>query len=346
MRRREFISLLGGAAAAWPLAARAQQPAMPVIGFLQRSIARRDRAIWWPRSAEAWAKPAMSRAATSRSNTVGRGQYDRLPALAADLVRRQVAVIVATGGSLAALAAKAATPTIPIVFIHRRRPGPIWPRRQSQPAGRKRHRYELLVQRAGGEATWSCCTSWFPGVSAIGMLVNPNCPDTETEVRDAQEAARALGLKLRSRRQHRATRSTRPLQRLFEQRAGALLCRRRPVLHQPTRSTRRVGGAPCVARDLSLRDFATAGGLMSYGIELADAYRQVGVYAGQFSRAPAADLPSCSRPSSSSSSTSRPPRRSGSTVPPTLLVARRRGDRMREGARQSWRDQPVQVRPR
>ena len=116
MRRREFITLLGGAAA-WPLAARAQQPAMPVVGFLTHRVGRCLRALLWPRSAKASTKPAMSKARTStvEYHWLG-GQYDRLPALMADLVRRHVAVIAAPGTSQAALAAKAATATIPIVF--------------------------------------------------------------------------------------------------------------------------------------------------------------------------------------------------------------------------------------
>ena len=170
MRRREFITLLGGAAAAWPLAARAQQPAMPVIGFLSAGSPEAHRDHSSPHSAKGWAKLAMSKARTLRSNTAGRTvETDRLPALAADLVRRQVTVIVGDRRRRPALAAKAATTTIPIVFATGERPGRGWSCRQPQPAGRQRHRHHLHEYGACGKAARAFAGTLAPRRALCGL---------------------------------------------------------------------------------------------------------------------------------------------------------------------------------
>ena len=195
MRRREFITLLGGAAAAWPLAARAQQPAMPVVGFLN-SLGRNDR----PNLGEAFRR-GLSEAGYVEGRNVtieyrfAENQHDRLPALAADLVGRKVAVIAATGGGNSVLAAKAATTTIPIVFTFGGDPVQVG--------------FVASLNRPGGNVTG---ISWFgsqliakglglmheliPNAAVIGLMVNPKLPETARMLSDAQEAARTLGRQL------------------------------------------------------------------------------------------------------------------------------------------------------
>ena len=149
------------------------------------------------------------------------GQYDRLPALAADLVRRQVAVIAAFT-PVAALAAKAATTTIPIVFNRRRRPGQTWTCRQPQPAGRQHYRRDLSESGAGAEATGAGCTSWFPNATIVAVLVNPSNANAEPELSDTQVAARALGLQLIVFRASTEREIDTAFANLVQQRAGAL----------------------------------------------------------------------------------------------------------------------------
>jgi putative tryptophan/tyrosine transport system substrate-binding protein len=195
MRRREFITLLGGAAATWPFEARAQQPTMPVIGFLNGQ----SLATWGPLVAAF--RRGLNEAGYIEGQNVAveyrwaEGQPDRLPALAADLVQRQVTVIVTTGGNSPAIAAKAATSTIPIVFMSNDDP----------------RKYGLVasLNRPGGNVTR---VSWFsaelgskrlallhelvPGATTVALLVNPNNAEAARQPADLQEAARTIGLQI------------------------------------------------------------------------------------------------------------------------------------------------------
>ena len=194
MKRREFISLLGGAVAAWPLAVRAQQPAMPVIGFLSSRSpdpsANRRSGI--PPRPEV--KSGSSKVETWRSNTAGR-RADMIGCRRwrPNLVRRPVTVIVASAPP-AALAAKAATSTIPIVFSGGIDPV-SWPRRRPQPAGRQRYRSHPVQHRAGGKA-FRIAARAGAQATVLALLVNPTFPGTDAIVDDMRTAARTLGVRL------------------------------------------------------------------------------------------------------------------------------------------------------
>jgi ABC-type uncharacterized transport system substrate-binding protein len=296
IRRREFITLLGGAGllcAAKARRARAQQPAMPVIGFLNNTspdtvVEPRLRAF----------RQGLKEAGFVEGENVAieyrwaEGQYDRLPALAAELVRRQVAVIAATGGTPSALAAKAATTTIPIVFAVADDP--------------VRLGLVANLARPGGNATGinffvgelvakrlELLRELVPAVTRVAVLVNPaNAPNTEITLRDVEAAARAMGLQI----QVLNASTTREIDSAF-----ASFMRERPdalfVGNDAFFTSRRVQFVTLAARDripaaYSNRDYVEAGGLMTYGTKIADAYRQVGAYAGRILKgAKPVDLP-------------------------------------------------------
>jgi putative ABC transport system substrate-binding protein len=289
--RREFISLLGGAAAAWPLAARAEQPAMPIVGFVEG------------RSAEATVRQAAAfRKALSETGYVEGhnvmveyhwldGQYDRLPALMADLVRRRVAVIVALSNA-PALAAKAATTTIPIVFgvgqdpvrmglvASLARPG-------GNATGINFFNQEAVAKRLG------LLHDLVPKAVRIAVLVNPaNASATEPTLREIPEAARVLGLQIQILEASTSREIEAAFATLARDRADALFVAPdaffvgRPVQFATLAAHHRVPAA------YTQRDFVEAGGLMSYGTDIPDMFRRVGVYTGQILKgAKPADLP-------------------------------------------------------
>jgi len=281
MRRREVITLLGGAAAAWPLAARAQQPEkLPVVGFVSsRSL---DGSA---RHAAALTKGLSELGYVEGQNVVVEyhwlsGQNDRLPALMADLVRRRVAVI-ATVGDPPTIAAKAATTTIPIAFGF-----------SGDPVG---HGLVVSLARPGGNATGinfftsevltkrlGLLHELVPKAVRVVVLVNPtNTPSTESTLRDVPEAARAIGLQIQilnasTSREIEAAFATISLERadaLFVAPDGFFNARRVQLATLATHY--RIPAA------YPSREVVEAGGLMSYGTDLLDMYRQVGIYAGR-----------------------------------------------------------------
>jgi putative ABC transport system substrate-binding protein len=290
MRRRELISLLGGAAAAWPLTARAQQPAMPVIGFLSAvspgPIAQRIAAFHQGLNEAGYVEGRN----VAIENRWAEEQYDRLPALAADLVGRRVVVIV-TYTDAAALAAKAATTTIPIVFVNGGDP--------------VRAGIVPSLNRPGGNVTG---VSFFgvdlapkqlallhevvPNAAVIALLVDQNVPDAVIQVPAMQEAARILGLQLVVLKVGIASDIDTAFATLVRERAGALVVgtgalltnRRKQIIALAARH-----GLPTI---YPFREFTADGGLISYGNNVPDSFRQAGVYAGRILKGDKpADLP-------------------------------------------------------
>jgi len=321
MRRREFISLLGGAPAAWPLVARAQQPAMPVIGFLDSRSpdGMTDRL-------RAFHEGLKDSGYVERENVAieyhwAENQFDRLPELAAELVRQQVAVIVASGGIAPALAAKAATTTIPIVFLAAEDPVRLGlVASLAKPGGNLTginfFNAELTAKRL------QLLREMVPGAARIAVLVNPaNATTTETTLRDVQPAARAMGLQI----QVLNASTNREIDAAF-----ATFVRERPdavfVGIDPFLISRRVQLAQLatlhqVPAAYALREFAEAGGLMSYGTNIADAFRQIGVYAGRILKgAKPADLPVVQSTKFELVINASTARMLGLTVPSTLLA--------------------------
>jgi putative ABC transport system substrate-binding protein len=291
MQRREFIKLIGGAAAAWPLAARAQQPAMPVIGFLGSEspdlFAGRLRAF----------RQGLDEAGFVESRNVAieyrwaRGEYDRLPVLAADLVRQSVTAMVATT-TPSVLAAKAATMTIPIVFLTSSDPVEVGlVASLNRPGGNMTGVSNLTVET--GAKQMEMLHELVPTATLIALLVNPANPVlADTLSRGLQAAARAIRQQILVVSASTESDLDTAFTTLVEQRVGALVVGTDPFFNSRPDQLVALAARHAMPAIYPYRELAVAGGLMSYGTSLADAYRLVGVYTGRILKGEKpADLP-------------------------------------------------------
>jgi putative tryptophan/tyrosine transport system substrate-binding protein len=291
LRRRQFLTLLGGAAAAWPLASRAQQQAIPVIGFMSSRSPEESAHLL-----ESFRRGLREGGFAENENVViefrwANGDYGRLPALAAELVNRRVNVLTAVGGDPSALAAKGATSEIPIVFGVGGDPVQLG--------------LVASLNRPGGNATGlSVLTNLMepkrlgllrdlaPGVTVIGALINPNFTAAVLQLEQIENAARAAGQRIIIARASGDEELEAAFALLLREGVGALL-----VAGDPYFDTRRDRIVAFAAQQrlpaiYHFRDYAVAGGLLSYGVSITDAYRQYGVYTAAILKgAKPADLP-------------------------------------------------------
>jgi putative tryptophan/tyrosine transport system substrate-binding protein len=321
VKRRSFITLIGGAAAAWPLVARAQQPAMPVVGFLdsrsQDTAVDRLNAL----------RRALKETGYVEGENVtivyrwAEGRYDRLPELAADLVRRRVAVIAALGGVPSVMAAKAATTTIPVVFLVSEDPVSLGlvtslARPGGNLTGVNFFNAELTAKRL------ELLRELVPAATRVAVLVNPtNAETTESVLRDVAAAARTMGLQIKAFNASTSPEIDAAFATLVRERPDALfvagdgffLSRRVQLVNLTVRHA--------IPAAFSVRQYVEAGGLMSYGSDPLDMYRQIGVYTGSILKgAKPADLPVVQSTKFELVINAQTARMLGLTVPATLLA--------------------------
>jgi ABC-type uncharacterized transport system substrate-binding protein len=321
MKRRDFITVLGGAAATWPIAARAQQPAVPVIGFLNPTSpdASADRLRGF--------RQGLKDSGYIDGENVAivyrwaEGQFDRVPALATELVGRPVAVIAAIGNA-AAMAATAATTTIPIVFLATEDPVKLGlvaslARPGGNATGINFYSGELTAKRL------ELLRELVPAATRVAVLVNPaNATTTETTLRDVAAPARAMGLQIQVLNASTSREINTAFATLARERPDALFVGLDPFLNSRRVQLVNLASRHALPATFSNRDNAEIGGLMSYGANIADSYRQVGVYTGRILKgAKPADLPVVQATKFELVINAETARMLGVTVPDKLLVA-------------------------
>jgi len=278
--RRKFLVMLGGAAAAWPLALRAQQAAMPVIGFLS------GRSPGESESVEAAFRQGLKESGYAEGQNVhiafrwAEGRYDRLPALLASLVDIRVAVIAAAGGQAVPLAAKAATSTIPIVFVSGEDPVKLG--------------LVASLNRPGGSATGvsmflsemeakrlALLHELVPTGTITGVIVNPSSPSIDTQLREINSAARALGRQIQIVNATNERELDAAFASLAQSKAGAVLIASNAYFTSRRDQIVALAAQRAIPAIYDQREFPMAGGLVSYGTNLSDSYRLMGVYTGK-----------------------------------------------------------------
>jgi ABC-type uncharacterized transport system substrate-binding protein len=291
VKRREFITLLGGAAVAWPLAAQAQQQAVPVVGFLHPSSPEPFGHI-----VNGFRRGLNDTGFVEGQNVAieyrwARGEYDRLPALAAELVQRRVRVILAGGGEVGALAVKAATSTIPVLIIT-----------SSDPV---KSGLIASFNRPGGNITglmtatsileakkFGLLCEMVPNARVVAMIINPDYPPNDADAVEVQSAAQSIGRHLLVLKANSPQAIDTAFATLMEQRAGALHVGGDPFLVGRSQQLVALATRHAIPAIYDFRESVVAGGLMSYGSNLPNNYRQLGVYAGRILKGErAAELP-------------------------------------------------------
>jgi putative tryptophan/tyrosine transport system substrate-binding protein len=320
MHRRDFITLLSGTAAARPLAALAQQSAMPVIGFLNSRSAGEAAGV-----VAAFQQGLLEAGFVEGQNVLteyrwAEGHYDLLPGLARDLVRRRVAVISAGGGSVVALAAKQVTATIPIVFISDDDPIKIGlVASLNRPGGNATGVHQLS---SGLEAKrLGLLHELAPDAATVAVLVNPKYPDAESQLAELDDAAHTLGVQLLILKASSEGDFDTAFATLSERRAGVLLIASDPFLFSRRDQLIALAARHAVPAIYQFRESAVSGGLMSYGTRITDSYHQIGAYTGQILKgAKPADLPVMQSARFDFVLNLKTAKTLGVTIPPSMLA--------------------------
>jgi putative ABC transport system substrate-binding protein len=318
MRRREFITVVGGMAVTWPLVGRAQQPAMPVIGYVNSGTPAANSS-----NVSAF-RLGLKQAGFVEGQTVaiefrwGENQFDQLPAMVADLINRPMAVIV--GNTLSALRAKAATTTVPIVFTTGSDPvrdGLV--ASLNRPGGNVTG--VVFINGALGAKRLELLRQLVPAATTIAMLVNPNTPETEAERRDLQAAAQAIGQQLIILDASTERDIETAIATFVQRGAGALLAGAGTFIFNNLERIVTLAARHGLPASYSEREAVEAGGLMSYGTSLTDAYRQAGIYTGRILKGEKpADLPVMQSTKFEFVLNLRTAKTLGPEIPPTLLA--------------------------
>ena len=318
IRRREFITLLG-AAATWPLAARAQQPEIPVVGFLS-TLSPTNMAA----NVMNDFRQGLKEAGFVEGQNVkveyrwAEGHYDRLQSLAADLVRRQVAVIAATGGEPSPQVVKAATRTIPIVFMANGDPVAAGLVASLNQPGGNATGVTIFGMMAVGKRL-ELLRQLMPKAGVIAYLTNPNNPNREID--NVQTAARSLGQQILVLNANSDREFDRAFATIAQQQVAALLVASDPLFFDRREQLVALAARQAIPAIYYLRAFSQAGGLLSYGNNLTDMYRQVGIYTGRVLRGEKpADLPVMQATKFELVINLKTAKTLGLEIPPTLLA--------------------------